>query len=53
MIQPSQGLVVISTGPFVLFANGGTEDVARRCDVRGDTKHWSLANMNTRGLHVT
>jgi hypothetical protein len=49
MIQPSQGLVVISTGPFVLFANGGTEDVARR----GDTKHWSLANMNTRGLHVT
>jgi hypothetical protein len=25
MIQPSQELVVISTEPFVLLANGGTE----------------------------
>jgi hypothetical protein len=39
MIQPSQGLVVISTEPFALLANGGTEDVARRCEVEGDTKH--------------
>jgi hypothetical protein len=28
-----------STEPFVVLANGGTEDVARRCGVRGDTKH--------------
>jgi hypothetical protein len=39
MIQPSQGLVVISAEPFVLLAIGGTEDVAQRREVRGDTKH--------------